>query len=86
MHPDEHAKQALVTAEFASRERENFFTGAYSDIMVDIFVAWCNTDPHEHKTRESLYYSVVGLGHVKDRLVQYETYGKNIPHMEDTNG
>ena len=86
MHPDEHARQALVQAEFASREREDFFNGAYSDIMVDLFIAWCNTEPHEAKSRESLYYAVVGLGHVKDRLSQYEMYGKNMHHMEDANG
>ena len=82
-HPDLVAKEALVTAEFASREREIFFDRAFGDIMVDYYLQWLKTEPHEHKSREFIYNSVLALGDVKSRLIQYETFGKNVPHMED---
>ena len=82
-HPDLVAKEALVTAEFASRERNVFFDKVYGDIMVDYYLQFLNTEPHEHKSREFIYNSVLALGDIKKRLVQYETYGKNVPHMED---
>ena len=53
--------------------------------MVDLFVEWLKTDPHETKSREFLYSTAMGLGSVKERLISIETYGKNIPHItEDT--
>ena len=84
-HPDTIAKEALVRAEFSSRERENFFDGAYGELLVDYFLQFMNTDPHENKKREFIYSCVLSLGDVKSRLIQYETFGKNIPHLEDNN-
>ena len=83
IHPDLKAKEALVRAEFSSRMREEFFTEAYGELLVEYFVNWLKTDPHETKTREFIYNSALALGDVKSRLIQYETYGKNIPHLED---
>ena len=82
-HPDMIAKEALVRAEFSSREREGFFDNAYGELLVDYFLQFMNTDPHENKKREFIYSCVLSLGDVKNRLVQYETYGKNVPHLED---
>jgi len=81
MHPDIAAKEALVNAQFASREREGFFTGAYGELMVDYYLKFLNTAPHEVKTREFIYSCVLSLGDVKAKLVQYEMYGKNIQHL-----
>ncbi len=83
IHPDLKAKEALVRAEFSSREREHFFDEAYGELLVQYFVNWLKTDPHEVKTREFIYNSALALGDVKQKLINYETYGKNIPHMED---
>lgn len=83
-HPDAIARQALVDAEFAVREREEFFERVYGDILVDYFIQWLKTEPHENKSREFIYNSVLALGDVKQRLIQYETYGKNVPIMEDS--
>ena len=83
MHPDLKAKEALVRAEFSSRQREEFFNEAYGELLVEYFINWLQTDPHETKTREFIYNSALALGDVKSRLIGYETYGKNIPHMED---
>ena len=85
-HPDLQAKEALVRAEFSSRQREEFFDGVYGELLVEYFLNWLGTDPHEIKTREFIYNSALALGDVKNRMVQYETYGKNVPHLEDNNG
>ena len=82
-HPDLIAKEALVRAEFSSRQREEFFEDAYGELLVEYFINWLKTEPHEIKTREFIYNSALALGDVKARLIQYETYGKNIPVMED---
>ena len=84
IHPDQLAKEALVNAEFASREREMFFDKVYGDLLVEYFINWLKTEPHENKTREFIYNSALSLGDVKARLIQYETLGRNIPHLEDT--
>ena len=83
VHPDMIAKEALINAEFSSREREEFFDGVYGEILVEYFINWLKTDPHETKTREFIYNSALSLGDVKARMVQYEMYGKNIPYIED---
>ena len=84
VHPDIVARQALDNARFASREREYFFDHVYGDILVDYFIQWLSTDPHENKHREFIYSSALSLGDVKQRLINYETLGKNITHMEDS--
>lgn len=85
-HPDIIAKEALVRAEFASRERDMFFNEAYGELLVEYFINWLSTDPHEQKTREFIYNSALALGDVKSKLIGYETYGKNVPFMEDNDG
>ena len=80
-HPDLVAKEALVRAEFANRERENFFNGAYGELMLDYFLAFCNTDPHESKKREFIYSCVLSLGDIKGKLVEYDMAGKNAQFM-----
>ena len=82
-HPDILAKEALVNASFAKIEREEFFDKAYGEILVDYFMAFLNTEPHENKTREFIYNSVLALGDVRKRLVSYETFGKNITYMSE---
>lgn len=81
VHPDLIAKEALINAQFASREREQFFNGAYGDLMVDYYLQFLQTDPHEHKAREFIYSCVLSLGDVKQRLANYEMYGSNVSHM-----
>ena len=83
VHPDQLAKEALVNAEFSSRQREDFFNAAYGDILVEYFIKWLQTEPHENKSREFLYAAAMGLGDVKAKLIAIETYGKNIPHIEE---
>ena len=82
-HPDLAAKEALVRAEFSSRQREEFFDNVYGELLVEYFINWLKTDPHEVKTREFIYNSALALGDVKNRMVNYETYGRNVPHLED---
>ena len=82
-HPDLAAKEALMRAEFSSRQREEFFDNVYGELLTEYFINWLKTDPHEVKTREFIYNSALALGDVKSRMVNYETYGRNVPHMED---
>lgn len=87
-HPDLLAKEALVNSEFSSREREAFFENAYGEILVEYFVQWLKTEPHETKTREFIYNSALALGDVKAKMVRYEMYGRNVSFMgqgEDNN-
>ena len=83
VHPDIIAKEALVKAEFSSREREHFFNEAFGELMTDYTVQMWKTEPHETKAREFIYSCILALGDVKSKLIQYETFGKNVPHMED---
>jgi hypothetical protein len=86
VHPDQIAKEALVKAEFSSQIRNDFFDEAYGEILVEYFINWLKTEPHETKAREFIYGAALALGDVKSRLITYETYGKNIPHMEGNDG
>ena len=81
IHPDVEAKEALVKAEFASREREVFFTDAYGELITDYFLRSLKTEPHEYKAREFIYSCVLSLGDVKSKLTQYEMFGKNMSTM-----
>jgi len=85
MHPDMLAKEALINAEFSSRQRNEFFDDAYGELLVTYFMHWLKTEPHENKTREFIYNSALALGDVRQKLVEYETKGKNIQFMEDNN-
>lgn len=82
-HPDMIAREALVCAEFSSRQREEFFEDAYGELLVEYFINWLKTEPHENKTREFIYNSALALGDVKQKLINYETLGKNVAHLED---
>jgi len=82
-HPDLIAKEALVKAEFATREREQFFDGVYGELLTDYFLQFLNTEPHENKKREFIYSCVLSLGDVKSRMVQYEMYGSNVPYLDN---
>ena len=86
IHPDVLAQQALQNARFASQEREYFFDYAYGEILVEYFIQWLKTEPHETKTREFIYNSALSLGDVKQKLMNYEMLGKNIQTMEDNSG
>ena len=44
---------------------------------------WLKTEPHETKSREFLYASAMALGSVKEKMIAFETYGKNVPHMKE---
>ena len=85
-------RKALQNAHFASKERTEFFDEVYGDILVDLFVKWMHSEPHEQKTREYLYHVGQGLGFVNERLTSYETAGKNAEWMnqevpkEETDG
>lgn len=83
VHPDTLAREALINAEFSSREREVFFDKVYGELLTEYFINWLKTEPHETKTREFIYNSALALGDVKHRMIQWETYGKNVPHIED---
>lgn len=80
-HPDAVAKEALVNAAFASKERNEFFDNAYGELLVTYFMHWLKTDPHETKTREFIYNSALALGDVRQKLVEYETFGKNVEYL-----
>ena len=86
IHPDVLAQQALINARFASQEREYFFDHAYGEILVEYFINWLQTEPHETKTREFIYNSALALGDVKQKMLSYEMLGKNIQTMEDNDG
>lgn len=81
-NPFADSQEALKSAMFAKKERDEFFTEAYSDILVDLFTQWLMTEPHCNKEREYLYHVAMGLGSVKERLLKIETFGFNQEQME----
>ena len=85
IHPEELARRAHVTGHFAAKERDEFFDEVYGEVLVDFFIEWLKTEPHETKSREFLYSSALALGSVKERMINFEMYGKNIPHMMEDN-
>tara|TARA_R110000751_G_scaffold26221_2_gene70476 strand:- start:1479 stop:1814 length:336 start_codon:yes stop_codon:yes gene_type:complete len=86
IHPEELARQAHVRGHFAAKERDGFFDEVYGEVLVDFFIEWLKTEPHETKSREFLYSSAMALGSVKEKMMNFEMYGKNIPHLqEDSN-
>jgi hypothetical protein len=87
VHPEELARRAHVKGHFAAKERDEFFDEVYGEVLIDLFIEWLKTEPHETKSREFLYGSAMALGSVKEKMIGFEMYGKNIPHMmEDNNG
>jgi sulfatase maturation enzyme AslB (radical SAM superfamily) len=85
IHPEELARRAHVKGHFAAKERDEFFDEAYGEVLVDYFVEWLKTDPHETKSREFLYAAAMALGSVKEKMMSFEMYGKNIPHLQEDN-
>ena len=82
-HPEVLAQQAHVKGEFASRTMDEFFTDVYGEVLVDLFMKWLTTEHHEVKSREFLYSTAMGLGSVREKLIQMETYGRNVPVVKD---
>lgn len=75
--PFDDAQLMLTKGVFAKEEREQFFTEAYAEIMMDYFKEWLKTAPHCTKEREFLYHSAMALGDVRSRLIAIETLGHN---------
>ena len=85
IHPEELARRAHVKGHFAAKERDECFDEVYGEVLIDLFIEWLKTDPHETKSREFLYSSAMALGSVKEKMINFETYGKNIPHILEGN-
>lgn len=70
--------------EHAQKERAEFFDEAYGEILFDLFLAWAGSEPKNVTEREHMYRTVIALGSVKEKLVGYETYGKNLPYLYES--
>ena len=81
IHPDELARRAHTKGHFAAQERDAFFDEVYGEVLIDYFLQWLKTESHETKSREFLYSSAMALGSVKEKMINFETYGKNVPHI-----
>jgi len=81
VEPFRDAQIALGKAEFAVREREQFFGEAYSEILADLFVTWLKTEPHATKEREFLFHTAMALGSVKEKLIGIERFGANMQFL-----
>ena len=82
VEPFRDAQTALVKAQFSARERESFYTEAFSEIMTDLFVRWLASEPHAQKEREYLYSCAMALGSVKEKMIQIEQYGSNMQFIQ----
>lgn len=82
LNPFKDSQEALMHAEFSSREREVFFNEAYGSILADLFTAWLRTEPHATKERDFLYASAMALGSVKAKMIGIETYGTNMQFIK----
>lgn len=81
--PFADARNALSRATFSKKERDEFFTEAYGEILSDLFLKWLGTEAHCTKEREYLYHVAMGLGSVKERLISIETYGFNAEFIDN---
>lgn len=77
-------QEALLKGQFAGMERETFFNQAYADILADLFTQWLQTSSDDTATREYLYTTAMALGSVKQKLINLETYGNNIPMLQNS--
>ena len=75
----------MQRATFSKKERDEFFTEAYGEILSDLFLKWLSTEAHCTKEREYLYHVAMGLGSVKERLISIETYGFNAEFIDNQN-
>jgi hypothetical protein len=80
--PFRDAQLALQNGQFATREREQFFNDAFTDILTELFSQWVKSEPHCTKEREFLYHTALALGSVKENLIRRETLGKNVPFIQ----
>lgn len=60
---------------------EHLFSQAHSEIMLDLFLRWAQTDLGETELRESLYQNVLALGAVRNKIVEFSQYGRNAPFI-----
>ena len=81
IHPEELARRAHVKGHFAAKERDEFYDEVYGEVLVYYFIEWLKTEPHETKSREFLYSAAMAMGSVKEKMIGFEMYGKNVPHL-----
>lgn len=80
--PFRDAQLALMRGQFATKEREEFFNEAFTDILTDLFTQWVKSEPHCTKEREFLYHTALALGSVKENLIKRETLGRNAKFIQ----
>ena len=81
----ELAQRALAEGSQAKREREDFFTSVYGDLLTDYFLMWLKTEPQDVESREFLFNSALALGDIKTKMAEKETLGNNIAYQEENN-
>ena len=67
--------------QMSNLERNKFFDEAYGEILFDLFVAWTQTDSKDVSEREHIYRTTLSLGSLREKLISYETFAKNIPYL-----
>jgi len=82
VEPFRDSQLALTRGQFATKEREEFFNEAFTDILTDLFSQWVKTEPHCVKEREFLYHTALVLGSVKENLIKRETLGRNAAFIQ----
>ena len=68
--------------EFASKERGVFFDEAYGEILFDMFVQWVQSPVDDVSGREHLYRQALAIGSVKEKMINYETFGRNAMFLD----
>jgi len=68
--------------EFARKERDSFYDEAYGEILFDLFIQWVQSPVDEADTREHLYRQALALGSVKEKMINYEMFGKNLAFLD----
>jgi hypothetical protein len=83
VEPFRDAQLALTRGQFATKEREEFFNEAFTDILTELFSQWVKSEPHCTKEREFLYHTALALGSVKENLIKRETLGRNAKYIQN---
>ena len=68
--------------EFARTERDAFYDEAYGEILFDLFIQWVQSPVDEAEHREHLYRQALALGSVKEKMINYEMFGKNLAYLD----
>ena len=79
---DKHYRNVFAQkGTMATEERERFFNEAYGEILFDLFLTWVQSPATDTELREHIYRQSLAVGSVREKLISYETFGRNVAFL-----